>query len=196
MLRVCVIIKSLNDGIQLGGFMETKISSMWDKIFECTIPINKISMIVAFSKGEEFVSPSGAGQKKTEHTADGVKTYIDVSMPPPDMLIDYRGRRSFYHIVIGFAHRKNGVTCNSKGSKAVKKSRSIGGENAANNLISKKKAYNTSTWFVLRQDGEILMLNNRCMNEKLKNMDLAYLKDIKEGYSNGVADSDWIKKAL
>jgi len=45
-------------------FMETKISSMWDKIFECTIPINKISMIVAFSKGEEFVSPSGAGQKK------------------------------------------------------------------------------------------------------------------------------------
>jgi len=63
-------------------------------------------------------------------------------------------------------------------------------------LISKKKAYNTSTWFVLRQDGEILMLNNRCMNEKLKNMDLAYLKDIKEGYSNGVADSDWIKKAL
>jgi len=112
------------------------------------------------------------------------------------MLIDYRGRRSFYHIVIGFAHRKNGVTCNSKGSKAVKKSRSIGGENAANNLISKRKPITPQHGLCLGRIGEILMLNNRCMNEKLKNMDLAYLKDIKEGYSNGVADSDWIKKAL
>lgn len=146
-----------------------QIRSMWDRIFECPIPVNSLAAIVVFARSESVLNLEDARpQAKESLQAFGFSDYVDITTEPPEGLIDYRGRRSFYHVVVGYAHRK-----------ARRKKTG--------------KANSTTTWYVLRADGEVLLVNNESMRKRLKNMDDAYLRDIDQGFSKGVSSEEWFK---
>lgn len=142
----------------MGASVE-KFRSMWNKIFDCPCPVDKIAALVISSNSWDgdtgnFVGLDSAGK---------------YGMPPPDGVCDYRGRRGFYHIVIGFSHRKK-VRCRISPSR--QKNRAELGLNEG-----AKFAYqNKSVWFVLRADGKIFKLDGRKLKKQLKHKDEVFEK--------------------
>lgn len=166
-----------------------KFSSMWDRIFETPVPIDSLARIVISSepwwaKSNKPISPEPSCPEQINRPIDHD---VDLTRAPPDGLVDYRGRRGLYNIVIGFSHRK---------IKSVR--------NSAVDLIKRNdfagiKTYHaptrhfdrSSTWFVLRMDGQLSLVNNEGMRAKLKRLDERYIEDIDTGWAEWKVSPEW-----
>lgn len=171
-------------------------SSMWDRIFDCPVPVNRIAFMVVFAKPEYSSSElennsSGVEPHCKNDAVRGIKDYVDIMLPPPEGLCDYRGRRSFYHIVVGYAYRR--TKKKHQETHVLQKIREQYGNKAAVQAKKNGKADRITTWYVLRADGEVVTVNSRSMRSKLRNMDLSYLENIRLGYLSGERDNQWLE---
>ena len=151
------------------------ISSMWSRIFECPWPVDRVAALVAYARGWDATTA-----KQIE-----VSEYGKFTQPPPEGTCDYRGRRSFYNVVIGFSHR-------------IKQRRRISPSKAAwrsENGLSRgaKFAYqHKCVWFVLRADGKVSQVNGTKLRKKLANMDKDYLMLVEQGKISEKESEEWL----
>jgi hypothetical protein len=180
------------------------MQSMWDRIFDSPVPINKLARIVTSSAPwwaqpvEKYEPGVTVDKKKKSIICD----YVSIMKPPPDGLLDYRGRRSRYHIICGFAYRRTDTSpigINNDKSKNKRKNNwfsnsPIYDRGAIRSDNKMRKTEGVSVWYYLRADGFVGTVTSQSLRKKMSNLDKAYILDVNLGYASMDMSSEW--KAL
>lgn len=152
------------------------MDSVWNSLYDHPVPVNRLSAIVGF----------GAGDRPVEGEMPNIDGYEKYTKAPPENLVDNRGRRSFYHMVVGFSHRvkQRGVSSPSRDRFKVENGLKTG----ARYTYSYK-----SVWYVMRADGKINLVNGKKLRAKLKKLDEGYIKRVKAGELPSEPSAQWLQ---
>lgn len=159
-----------------------QMRSMWDRILEAPIPINRMSAMVISAepwwlrsfRNEAIPERRLKGMRETncdERLFLQVEDVALVTKAPPVGYKDYRGVKSDAFLVIGYAHKRERVSsrtiaCNEK---ILHLNKSKGGAGIlVNNRLLKWKIDNIHSWYVMFPDGQISSRRQQTINRALR----------------------------
>jgi hypothetical protein len=155
-----------------------RMRSMWDSIETHPTPLNKLAALVISAGPQLWMNAEVAKQHDLKGEA-GLKrdipiTFIDVldvTQEPPSHrnLKDWRGLRSQRHMVIGFAHLRERIMQKKLAPSAQKWYLDKQWQPPVR--APKKMEIDTTSWFVMRDTGEITIMNCRKFLKKLLDED-------------------------